>query len=96
MLQHQLLLFTLNLAFCQLDKYEIKVRLLLFLKRILDKKHDDPCVLAYNEMLKFQNEKNWTNIYNLALNDDNVKKMSVSHWEYFVKSATFKEAFLQL
>ena len=34
--------------------------------------------------------------YNLPLNDDNIKKVSVSHWKYFVKSAIFKEAFLQL
>ena len=34
--------------------------------------------------------------YNFPLNDDNIKKMSVSHWKYFVKSAIFKEALLQL
>ena len=27
-------------------RYEIEMRQLLFLKRILDKKHDDPCLLA--------------------------------------------------
>ena len=30
------------------------------------------------------------------MNDDNIKKMSVSHWKYFVKCAIFKEALLQL
>ena len=30
------------------------------------------------------------------MNDDNIKKMSVSHWKYFVKSAIFKEALFQL
>ena len=84
-------------------RYEIKMRQLLFLERILDKKHDDPCLLTYNEMLKFENETNWENNvlglrrdYNLPLNDDNIKKMSVSHWKYFVKCAIFKEALLQL
>ena len=79
------------------------MRQLLFLKRILDKKHDDPCLLTYNDMLKFENETNWANNvlgvrrdYNLPLNDDNIKKMSVSHWKYFVKSVIFKEALLQL
>ena len=54
-------------------------------------------------MLKFENETNWANNvlglrsdYNLPVNDDNIKKMSVSHWKYVVKSAIFKEALLQL
>ena len=53
--------------------------------------------------LNFENETNWANNvlglrrdYNLPLNDDNIKKMSVSHWKYFMKSALFKEALLQL
>ena len=61
------------------------------------------CLLTYNQMLKFENETNWANNvlglrrdYNLSLNDDNIKKMSVSHWKYFVKSAIFKEALLRL
>ena len=36
-------------------RYEIEMRQLLFLEYILDKKHDDPCLLTYNEMLKFEN-----------------------------------------
>ena len=75
----------------------------MFLKRLLDKKHDDFCLLTYIEMLKFENETNWANNvlglrrdYNLPLNDDNIKKMPVSHWKDFVKSAIFKEALLQL
>ena len=84
-------------------RYDIEMRQLLFLKRLLDKKHDDPCLLTYIEMLKFENKTNWANNvlglrrdYNLPLNDDNIKKMSVSQWKYFVKSAIFKEALLQL
>ena len=83
--------------------YEIEMRQLLFLKRILYKKNDDPCLLTYNGMLKFENETSWANNvlglrrdYNLPLNADNIKDMSVSHWKYFVKSAIFKEALLQL
>ena len=79
-----------------LVRYEIEMRQLLFFKRILDKKHDDPCLLTYNDMLKFENETNWANNvfglrkdYNLPLNDDNIKKMSLSHWKYFVKSTIF-------
>ena len=71
--------------------HEIEMRQLLFLKRMLDKKHD-PCLLTYNEMLKFENETKWAdNVrglwreYNLPLNDDNIKKMSVSHWKYLAK-----------
>ena len=84
-------------------KYEIEMKQLLFVKHILDKMHDDPYLLTYNEMLKFENETNWENNvlglrrdYNLHLNDVNIKKMSVSHWKYFVKSEIFKEALLQL
>ena len=83
--------------------YEIEMRQLLFLKRLLDKKHADPCLRTYIEMLKFENETNWANNvlglwrdYNLPLNYDDIKKMSVSHWNYFVKSAIFKEALLQV
>ena len=84
-------------------RYEIEMRQFLFLKRLLDKKHADPCLRTYIEMLKFENETNWANNvlglrsdYNLPVNDDNIKKMSVSHWKYVVKSAIFKEALLQL
>ena len=85
-------------------RYEIEMRQLLFLKHLLDKKHADPCLRTNIEMLKFENETNWANNvlglrrdYNLPLNDDNdIKKMSVNYWKYFVKSAIFKEALLQL
>ena len=39
-------------------RYEIEMRQLLFLKRLLDKKHADPCLHTYIEMLKFENETN--------------------------------------
>ena len=42
-------------------RYEIEMRQLLFLKRLLDKTYDDPCLLTYTEMLKFENETNWAN-----------------------------------
>ena len=78
-------------------KYEIEMRQLLFLKCILDKKHVDPCLLTYNEIFKFENEPNWANNvfclrrdYNVPLNDDNIKKMLVNHWKYFVKSANLR------
>ena len=67
-------------------RYETEMRQLLLLKRILDKEHDDPCLLTYNDMLKFENKTNWANNvlglrrdYNLPLNDDNIKKMSVDN-----------------
>ena len=63
-------------------RYEIEMRQLLFLKHLLDKKHADPCLRTYIEMLKFENETNWANNviglrrdYNLPLNDENeIKK----------------------
>ena len=39
--------------------YEIEIRQLFLLKHVLDKKADDPCLLVYLEMLKFQDETNW-------------------------------------
>ena len=39
-------------------KYEIEIKQLLFLKRILDKEADDPILLSYQEMLKFGSEAN--------------------------------------
>ena len=63
-------------------KYEIEMRQILYLKKVLGKKPDDPVLLAYKEMLKFDSEDNWANnllglrkLYNLPLNDENVKKM---------------------
>ena len=60
-------------------KYEIEIRQHMFLKRILDKKRDDPCLLACNDMLEFENVTDWANnvlgsrrIYNLPLNSDNI------------------------
>ena len=62
--------------------YEIEMRQILYLRKVLGKKPDDPVLLAYKEMLKFDSEDNWANnllglrkLYNLPLNDENVKKM---------------------
>ena len=63
-------------------KYEIEIKQLLFLKRILDREADDPVLLSYQEMFKFGSEANWANnilglqqAYNLPLNEANVKHM---------------------
>ena len=57
-------------------KYEIEIKQLLFLERILDKEADDPVLLSYQEVLKFGSEDNWANnilglrqAYNFPLND---------------------------
>ena len=42
-------------------RYEIEIRQLSFLKRILDKEPHDPVLMVYNEMLTFENEPNWAN-----------------------------------
>ena len=42
-------------------KYEIEMRQILYLKKVLGKKTDDPVLLAYKEMLKFDSEHNWAN-----------------------------------
>ena len=82
---------------------EIERRQLLFLKRILDKDFDDPLQLVYNEQLKYEFEKNWTNYIlelrrtcNLPLRDETVRKMSVEQWKAFVNNIISEEAFTRL
>ena len=83
-------------------RYEIEMRQILYLKKVLGKKPDDPVLLAYKEMLKFDSEDNWANnllglrkLYNLPLNDDNVKKMKTEDWKLLVKNTLKRDAFLQ-
>ena len=54
-------------------------------------------------MLKFDSEDNWANnllglrkLYNLPLNDENVKKMKTEDWKLLVKNTLERDAFLQL
>ena len=42
-------------------KYEIEMRQILCLKKVLGKKLDDPVLLAHKEMLRFDLEDNWAN-----------------------------------
>ena len=42
-------------------KCEIEMRQILYLKKVLGKKPDDPVLLVYKEMLKFDSEDNWAN-----------------------------------
>ena len=44
-----------------LIQYEAELRKLHFLKSILQKSHDDPVRMVYNEMLKYPCENNWAN-----------------------------------
>ena len=71
--------------------FEIEIKQLLYLKRILDKKNDDPVQSCYKGMLKFSEEVYWANdviglrkTYNLPLHD-NVKNMRVKDWKWIVK-----------
>ena len=41
--------------------FEIEIKKLLYLKRILDKKNDDPVQSCDRKMLKFSEEVNWAN-----------------------------------
>ena len=83
--------------------FETEIKQLLYLKRILDKKNDDPVKLCYREMAQFSEEVNWADDviglgkkYNLPLHDDNVKNMGVKDWKWIVKSTTYREAFWEL
>ena len=84
-------------------KFEIEQRQLFFLKRIQDKDPDDPVHAVYKEQLNYNFEENWENYifqlrhtYNLPLNDENIKKMTLSQWKSVVKSAIRQDAFMQL
>ena len=84
-------------------RFEIDKRRLFFLKRLLDKDNNDPVQSVYFEQLKYVAEKNSANYiqdlrytYNLPLNDDNVRQMSLDQWKAFVKIVIWDEAFMQL
>ena len=84
-------------------KLEIEQRQLFFLKRILDKDPDDPVHTVYKEQLNYNFEDDWANYifqlrhtYNLPLNDENIKKMTLRQWKSVVKSAIRQDAFMQL
>ena len=83
--------------------FEIELKQLLYLKRILDREYDDPVRMVYHEMLKYKEEINWANDviglrkkYNLPLSDENIKNMQMNDWISFVKSVIYKEAFMEL
>ena len=83
--------------------FEIELKQLLYLKRILDREYDDPVRMVYNEMLKYKEEINWANDvigfrekYSLPLSDENIKNMQMNDWKSFVKSVIYKEAFMEL
>ena len=83
--------------------FEIELKQLLYLKRILDREYDDPVHMVYHEMLKYKEEINWANDviglrkkYNLPLSDENIKNMQMNDWKSFIKSVIYKEAFMEL
>ena len=87
-----------------LISFEIELKQLLYLKRILDREYDDPVRMVYHEMLKYKEEINWANDviglrkkYSLSLSGENIKKnMQMNDWKSFVKSVICKEAFMEL
>ena len=84
-------------------KFEIEQRQLFFPKRILDKDPDDPVHAVYKKQLNYNFEENCSNYisqlrltYNLPVNDENIKRMTLSHRKSVVKSAIRQDAFMQL
>ena len=83
--------------------FEIELKQLLYLKRIVDREYDDLVRMVYHKMLKYKEEINWANDvigrqkkYNIPLNDENIKNMQMNDWKSFVKSVIYKEAFMEL
>ena len=83
--------------------YEIEIRQLLFLRKILMKDVNDPVLKIYCEMLKYPYERNWANCildlrykYNLPLCDDKIINMTKSMWKVMVKNRIKKHTFEQL
>ena len=65
--------------------FEIELKQLLYLKRILDREYDDPVRMVHYEMLKSKEEINWANDviglrkkYSLPLRDENIKNMQMN------------------
>ena len=84
-------------------KFEIEQSPLFFLKRTLDKDPDDPVHAVYKEQLNNNFEENLANYiyqlrltYNLPLNDENIKIMTLSQWKSVVKHAIRQDPFMQL
>ena len=83
--------------------FEIELKQLLYLKRILDREYDDHVRMVYHEMLKYKEDICWANDviglqkrYNLPLSDENIKNMQMNDWKSFLKSVIYKEAFMEL
>ena len=69
-------------------QYEIEKRQLVFLKKILDRQNHDLVKMVYNEILKYQAERNWANNvhelrsnYSLSLSDKNVCNNTIWYME---------------
>ena len=70
---------------------------------MLDKDKNDPVQNVYFEQLKYIVKKDWANYiqdlrhaYNLPINDDNVRQMTLEQWKAFAKTFIRDEAFMQL
>ena len=68
--------------------------MLYFLKSILQKSHDDPVRMVYNEMLKYPCENNWANEmmglrirYGPSTDDWYVETTGINEWKNTVKYA---------
>lgn len=84
-------------------QYEIDIKKLNFLWKILQKQHDDPVKKVYIEMKRNPFEKNWANEmmdvrlkYNLSTCDDEVECTGIYEWKRNVKTAVFAFALQQL
>ena len=81
-------------------QYEVELRKLYFLKSTLQKSHDDPVRLVYNEMLKYPCENNWANEamglrirYGLSIDDWYVETTCINEWKHTVKYVVRNYAF---
>ena len=84
-------------------QYEVELRKLYFIKSILQKGHDDPIRMVYNEMLDHLCENNWANEvmglclrYGLSIDDWYVETTGINEWKHTLKSAVWNYTFLLL
>ena len=70
-------------------RFEIEVRQLTYLKRIINREQNDPVYQLYQEMLKYSSENNWANNildlcrkHNLPLKDENISNMPKPVWTF--------------
>ena len=90
----------LEWVYCPSILYEVQRQKLYFLRSTLQKSHDEPVRMVYNEMLKYPCESNWGNDvmgprirYGLSIDEWYVETTGINKCKHTVKYAVINYAF---